>query len=77
MKNAGDMQSWTFQNATTSTGVTVTLAAGAGWNLSGVDANSDVWAGAAYTARELIIMDCYRQINKDINCDLRESVASD
>jgi hypothetical protein len=77
MKSAGDTMEWTFQNATTSTGINVTLAAGAGWNLSGVDANVDVWPGAAYTARELVKMSCYRQINKDINCEIRENIAAD
>ncbi len=77
MPNVGDKREWTWQNATTTTDVTVTLAAGAGWNLSGVDANVDVFPGAAYTARELIIMSCYRQNNTDINCELRENIAVD
>ena len=77
LRNIGDTQTWIWENATTSTGITITLAAGTGWNLSGVDANVDVFPGAAYTARELIIMECYRQANKDINCELRENIAAD
>jgi hypothetical protein len=77
LKDIGSTKTWYWQNATTSTGINVTLAAGTGWNLSGVDGNVDVWPGAAYTARELIIMTCYRQVNTDINCELRENVAAD
>ena len=77
MPNSGDRRSWTWQNAATATSTEMTIAAGTGWNLSGVDANVDVIPGAAYTARELLIMDCYRQANTDINCELRENVAAD
>ena len=77
MRDIGDSQTWIWENATTSTAITLTIAAGTGWNLSGVDANVDVFPGAAYTARELVIMECYRQANKDINCELRENIAAD
>lgn len=77
MPNAGDKREWTWQNATTTTAITITLATGTGWNLSGVDNAVDVWPGAAYTARELVIMSCYRQNNTDINCELRENIAAD
>jgi hypothetical protein len=77
LKNIGDTREWTWQNATTATAINLTIAAGAGWNLSGVDANVDVIPGAAYTARELVGMFCYRQANRDINCEIRENIAAD
>ena len=77
LKNIGDSRTWVFQNATTSTGITTTLVAGIGWNLSGVDANVDVIAGAAYTARVSQYMTCYRQSNKDVHCGIQEMIAAD
>ena len=77
LKNVGDTKSWVFQNATTSTGINTTLAAGTGWNLSGVDTNVDVIAGAAYTARVSQYVQCYRQSNKDIHCNIDEAIAVD
>jgi len=77
LKNIGDTHSWVFQNATTTTATTLTLAAGAGWNLSGVDANVDVIAGAAYTDRVSQYVQCYRQSNKDIHCKIDKAIAAD
>lgn len=77
LKNIGDTKSWVFQNATTSTAINTTLAKGTGWNLSGVDGNVDVIAGAAYTARVSQYVQCYRQSNKDIHCHIDESIAAD
>ncbi len=77
LKNTGDSQTWILQNATTTTATTLTLAAGTGWNLSGVDANVDVIAGAAYTARVSQYIKCYRQTNTDIHCNIQEAIAAD
>lgn len=77
LKNIGDTQTWVLQNASTTAANTITLAAGAGWNLSGDDTNVDVIAGAAYTARVSMYIQCYRQNNKDIHCNLSEAIAVD
>ena len=77
MKNAGDSYSWKFQMATTSTGITLTLAKGTGWNLVGVDANTDVIPGAAWGSQEILTVDCVRQVDTDIACFLDEAIAAD
>lgn len=77
LKNPGDSKTWTFINATTTAATTFTLAKGTGWNLTGVDANVDVIAGAAWGSQVNITARCIRQPDKDILCNLTENIAVD
>jgi hypothetical protein len=77
LPNAGDNRKWILQNATTTVATTITLAKGAGWNLTGVDADVDVIAGAAWGSNVYMGIDCTRQEDTDIVCLLTENIAAD
>jgi hypothetical protein len=77
LKNPGDSRTWTFINATTTVATTLTVAKGTGWNLTGVDANTDVIAGAAWGSQVNMTLNCTRQLDKDILCRITENIAVD
>ena len=81
LKNEGDTRRWVFINATTTTGATFTLAKGVGWDLTGVDANVDVIAGAAAGSYVNMAVDCTKGKKTterfDITCQLTENIAVD
>ena len=77
LKNKGDTQTWVIKNATTTVATSITLAKGTGWDLTGVDANVDVIAGAAVGSEVYMRVSCVRQSNKDIACFLTENIAAD
>jgi len=77
LPSVGDTRTWVFMNATSSTGITLTLAKGAGWDLTGVDANVDVIAGAAAGSEVYMGLNCTRKPNRDIVCMITENVAAD
>ena len=81
LKNEGDTRRWVFINATTTVGATFTLAKGVGWDLTGVDANVDVIAGAAAGSYVNMAVDCTKGKKTsgtfDITCQLTENIATD
>ena len=86
LRNEGDTQRWIFHNATTTTGATFTLAKGVGWDLTGVDANADVIAGAAVGSQVYMVAECtrlrtatstYITMAGTILCGLEEYIAAD
>ncbi len=76
-RGAGTSHKWVLQNATTTAGATLTVAAGTGWELTGIDANVDVIAGAAAGSQVYMVLDCYRKSNKDVACTITENIAAD
>lgn len=81
LQRPGDTQRWIFKNATTTVATTLTIVKGTGWDLTGVDANVDVIAGAAVGSQVFMIMDCTRltatSTGQIIFCELREDIAAD
>ena len=86
LRNEGDTQRWIFHNATTTTGATFTLAKGVGWDLTGVDGNVDVIAGAAVGSQVYMVAECtrlrtatstYITMAGTILCGLEEYIAAD
>ena len=86
LQKPGDTQSWIFKNATTTTGVNLTLAKGTGWDLVGIDGNVDVIPGAAEGSQEYLGVSCTRLSSatstyltnaKTIVCFLTENLAAD
>lgn len=86
LQNVGDSRRWIFVNHVTSTSATVlTLTAGAGWDLMGVDANVDTLA-----ADSVGVLDCWKQSASstfagmgtderagNIYCNIQESINVD
>jgi len=85
LSTAGDRRQWLFRNYSTSTSATViTLTAGTGWELTGVDTNVDTIAAGGWAQ-----MDCYRMsasstfnmvdtvTASNILCNIQELVAAD
>lgn len=81
LRNEGDTKRWIFINATSTAGATFTLAKGTGWDLTGVDANVDVIAGAAAGSYVNMAVDCTKGKKTasrfDITCQLTENIAAD
>ena len=77
MPSAGDSRTWIFTNLSTTAASTTAFAAGTGWNFSGTTSTPQTLVGAAYTARQVLKVDCFRQVNKDINCMFQKFIASD
>jgi len=77
LKKPGDTRTWIIENATSTAGATITVAKGTGWDLTGVDANVDVIAGAAAGSEVYMKLDCTRKSNKDIVCLISENIAAD
>jgi hypothetical protein len=63
---AGDTRSWILHNATSST-MALTIGAGAGMDLIGVDTNVDV-----IDATEYAELECWRQPDLDLTCRVSE-----
>jgi|TARA_Y100000310_G_scaffold15147_1_gene15163 hypothetical protein len=82
LRDPGDRRTFMIRSMTTTTGATVptiTVAAGIGWDLLGVDANVDVIA-----PNVTLTMDCYREsssstlfTSSNIVCGLQELIAVD
>lgn len=69
---AGDMRQWVFRNATSTSGVTATIAAGTGIDLQEPDGQNIVIADTNFAW-----LTCYRKVNTDIACLVDESIPAD
>lgn len=68
----GDMREWLIHNATTSSGITMTLAAGTGIDLIAVTASDDV-----IDENEFARLSCWRQDDTDVTCLVSELLHAD
>jgi len=68
----GMHRTWIIENATSTTGTTLTVAAGTGINLVSVTTNDDVIDGT-----ERMVMDCWRRADHDWDCRVDELLNAD
>lgn len=72
LATAGDMREWIFENATSSTGITATFAAGTGIDLVAVTNADDVIDPTEYSR-----LTCIRQTDTDVLCIISELLSAE